>query len=182
MNVLQRAYEAGKLAAEAAFKPVAAPQPKGPTPQKSETASTNATQQVKPPAKAPADLGLPQVPTLPGMSSSALSTGSSRGPGATAARAVSAPHLNQMSALQFASQTIQGAQNTLGPLAKLSEFNMGMTPNPSTKPDSCPKADNGRRVLGTNFADKPGSHRDINQAFNSLSVQKNHDVVPDMGA
>lgn len=64
---------------------------------------------------------------------------------------------------------------------KVGEFNMGMHPDPATKPDKGPKPDNGRRMYGTQFSDALRPLRDVDAAFNDLSVPKNTDVLNNMG-
>ena len=65
--------------------------------------------------------------------------------------------------------------------AKMGEFNMGMTPDPATLPDKGPKADNGRRMYGTNFSDCESPLRDISSAFDALRIPKNTDVLNEAG-
>lgn len=78
--------------------------------------------------------------------------------------------------------SVSGSAGAGGVGAKMGEFNFGMTPDPSTKPDKkTPKGDNGRRVMGTSFDDPPGSQADINNAFNDLSIPKNHDCLNEAG-
>ena len=183
MNLIQRAYLQGKQAAEAKFAPVAAPTPKAPTQKAPQSATTPATATSKPPTKAPANLSLPQRPAMPGMAgSSASSAASGLQSNASALAALSAPALAQQSATQQAVNTInQTGMQMLGPIPKMADFNMGMTPDPSTKPDAVPKGDNGRRMYGTQFNDPTRPTRDVAQAFASHDIPKNTDVLNDMG-
>ena len=64
---------------------------------------------------------------------------------------------------------------------KAGEFNMGMTPDPSTKPDKTPAPDNGRRMTGNRFNDPQHPLNDINSAWNALSIPKNTDVLSEAG-
>lgn len=88
-----------------------------------------------------------------------------------------------MSALQFAQQTISQGNNVLGPLPKMAEFNFGVNPDPAAKPDpkGTPAPDNGRRIYGTQFTDALRPARDVDQAFNALSIPKPTDVLNEMG-
>jgi hypothetical protein len=186
VNFIEHAYLQGKQAAEAKFAPVAAPTPKGPATPATQTASTPATNQVKPAVKAPASLGLTPKASLPGMQSmSSSSLSSSTSPKSTLAASmptVGAPALAQQSAMQFASDTINSAgKQMLGALPKMADFNFGMHPDPSTTPDHVPKGDNGRRQFGTQFNDPRRPARDVDQAFNGLHIQKNTDVLNEMG-
>lgn len=184
MNLIDQAYLRGKAAAEAKFAPVAAPTPKGPTPQKTQTASIPATNQVKPPVKQPANLGMTPRPSVAGMQGSSMSSSSSAPKSSLGASmpTLGAPSLVQQSALQMAQNTInQTGTQMLGALPKMADFNMGMLPDPSKVPDRVPKADNGRRMYGTQFSEPTRPLRDIDQAFNSLNIPKNTDVLNEMG-
>lgn len=73
------------------------------------------------------------------------------------------------------------AMGGVGGGMKAGEFNMGMTPDPASKPDKVPAPDNGRRTMGTRFNDPQHPINDINSAWNALSIPKNTDVLNEMG-
>lgn len=201
MSIFDYAYSLGKQAAEAKFSPVPAPAPRNPAPQ---SASTQASRTAPPPSRGGA------VSPIAGSSSSSKSVmpgqmvNANKGPELPAS--FGAPALLQQTAAQTAADTVaqrgtgMGAGGSTGtgvnmgmppanvvppvikmPPPKLADFNMGMTPDPSSKPDRVPKPDNGRRVYGTSFSEPLRPLRDVDQAFNSLSIQKNTDVLNSMG-
>lgn len=201
MTLFEQAYLAGKQAAEARFAPVPAPAPRNPAPR---SASTSATRTAAPPSRAGG------VSALSGGSSASKSVmpgqmiNANKGPELPAS--FGAPALLQQTAAQTAADTVaqrgtgMGAGGSTGtgvnlgmpppnvtppvikvPALKLADFNMGMTPDPASKPDKIPKADNGRRVYGTSFSEPLRPLRDVDQAFNALSIPKNTDVLNEMG-
>jgi len=76
---------------------------------------------------------------------------------------------------------VTGGGGTQPSGVKAGEFNMGLTPDPASKPDKVPAPDNGRRMMGTNFSDPQRPLNDINSAWSALSIPKNTDVLNEMG-
>lgn len=207
MNFLQYAYEQGKLAAEASHgvgKLVSpgAPKAHSPTPSTTMAKSPSSPGGVTTTA-APAPFT--GASSRSGVSPSVLSP-STVGAGALGAPSpFAASELAKQTASQMAGQNVTnhhfgstqatrvfGADpragsvgGTAGPggagSMKAGEFNIGMTPDPSTKPDRTPAPDNGRRMMGNRFNDPLKPLNDINSAFSALSIPKNTDVLNEMG-
>lgn len=127
--------------------------------------------------------------TIPSLGPSILSKGPGIAPVNPQALTNAAASQGAATAIQFGTAGRRGSFESIGAplpgvagsLGKTGAFNMGMTPDPSTKPDHDPKADNGPRVLGTSFTDPPGPLLDINSAWNALSIPKNTDVLNEAG-
>jgi hypothetical protein len=193
MNLLHRAYLMGKEAAAAKFGPVPAATPKpAPAPQAA-ASGLPANQLGKPTVKNPSGMGLAPRPSVAGMAGNATAataqtSGATSGLGsgtsslAASTPSISAPALVQQTAAQMAANVVNSTgTQMLGALPKIGEFNAGLYPDPATRPERGPKADNGRRMYGTSFSEPTRPLNDIAAAFNSLNSTRSHDVLNDMG-
>ena len=209
MNILQRAYEEGvKLAgtAHGVGKLVAPGVPRAPTPTPSTTMAKSPSTGGA--VAAPGGGGGGKSPSI--ASSSVASTIPSLAPGAfgkglppqnaitpqTLATQAGAAGAGQVFQLGSAGQRqsmrtmgteLPGIASAAGPAGagasgfKAGEFNMGMTPDPASKPDKVPAPDNGRRMTGNRFNDPQHPLGDISSAWNAQGIPKNTDVLNEAG-
>lgn len=208
MNTLQRAYAEGVKLAESAHgvgKLVApgAPKAQTPSPSTTMTKSPSAGGMLVAPRAAPAPFA--------GGSSSRGSLGATSPSvvgqrGAAAPSPFAASELAKQTASQMANQNVTNTHfgstqavrvfgadpragsvgGSAGPAGgvggvKAGEFNMGMTPDPASKPDKTPAPDNGHRMMGNRFNDPQHPLNDISSAWNAQSIPKNTDVLNEAG-
>lgn len=154
MNKIQKAYLAGKTAAEqkfaaspggaTGFAPVPPPPaPRAPTPEKRTTASQ------------------PSAPTQPAPGTPKPATPMAAPPGSP----------------QAISQTLSSLgmqQAFVNPAMKTGEFNKEMHAKSKPEPGEI-VPDNATQILGDNFSDN--KNRDVSKGFDNLVVQKNQDLL-----
>lgn len=209
MNILQHAYNTGVKLAESAHgvgKLVApgAPKAQSPSPSTTMTKSPSAGGMAAAP-KAPAPLtGGSSTGSRSALGATAPSVLGQRG--AAAPSPFAASELAKQTASQIANQNVTNTHfgstqairvfgadpragsvgGSAGPAGgvggmKAGEFNMGMTPDPASKPDKTPAPDNGRRMMGNRFNDPQRPLNDISSAWNAMNIPKNTDVLNEAG-
>ena len=205
MNILQLAYDEGVKLAENAHgvgKLVApgAPKAQSPTPSTTMAKSPTIGAAVVPGGggggKAPTMTSSTMASTIPSLAPGAFGKGlpprntitpQTLGTQAAAAGAGAVFQLGsagQRHSIRTVGTELPGIAGPPGTAAggvKAGEFNMGMTPDPATKPDKTPAPDNGRRMMGNRFNDPQHPLNDINSAWNALSIPKNTDVLNEAG-
>lgn len=154
-SIFELAYELGCKAAAAQFQPVAPPKPAAAAPLR--TAATPPPKLSQPPAPPTMPLGIKPPAPMPQINPQPI------------------PQLAGTMQQQQTQQAVAQPQKLLNDAAKIGEFRLGLSPDPKLAPGEI-RADNGRRVLGTNF-DSPLQDRRVSQGFEALRVQKNQDML-----